>query len=105
MVLGFETAKRTPLSVSPLSSRTVPAPDLDLDSDPAAALDDGHTGRAHNILSHVTIPTTGIESPRAQNNMITQDGEVEGRPPYSHVGRTSPVPVTICTAADRTANL
>lgn len=86
MVLGFETANRTPSTVSPSPSRTVPVADARpyLDSDPAAAPDVGHTDHAH-ILSHATIPIR-TEKPRAQNNMRSQDGEVEGRPPFLHVG-------------------
>ncbi|KAL2134677.1 hypothetical protein VTI74DRAFT_11188 [Chaetomium olivicolor] len=80
MVLGFETANRNPSTLASPSSS--PAPDLD----PAAVLDDGHTDNpAHRILSHVTIATTRTdEPPRAQHNMRSQDGEVEGRPPYLH---------------------
>ncbi|KAK4126262.1 mitochondrial carrier [Parathielavia appendiculata] len=80
MVLGFETAKRAPSADSPPTSpaRSVPVADLDLDPDPAAALDDGH------ILSHITITAEPEFAPRAHNNMISQDGEVEGRPPYLH---------------------
>ena len=92
MVLGFETAERTPSSVppspshsaSPATSFSVPHPGPAA----AAALDDGRTGRAH-ILSHAAvIPIAEPEQLRAANNMRSQDGEVEGRPPVLHVGRT-----------------
>jgi hypothetical protein len=90
MVFGFETASRTPSTVSPSPSRTAPAPapaaDPYLYSDLATAPDDVHTDHPH-ILSHATIPSR-TEKPRAQDNMISQDGEVEGRPPFLHVGRT-----------------
>jgi hypothetical protein len=101
MVFGFETANRTPSTVSPSPSRTAPAPaDPYLYSELAPAPDDGHTDHPH-ILSHATIPT-GTEKPRAQDNMISQDGEVEGRPPFLHVGRTFVVgPVTAGHHADR----
>lgn len=85
MVFGFETAKRTPSSVSPSPSQAHASSVPVLDLDPAAALDDGHAGRAH-ILSHVTAAVK-LETPRAQDTMRSQDGEVEGRPPYLHVGR------------------
>ncbi|KAJ4300405.1 hypothetical protein N0V88_003079 [Collariella sp. IMI 366227] len=78
MVLGFETANRTPST--PVSPSPSPAPDLN----PAAVLDDGHTdNKAHRILSHVSVPTARTdEPPRAQQNMRSQDGdEAEARPP------------------------
>jgi hypothetical protein len=75
MVLGLETANRTPSTVPP-PARSVP------DLDPAA-LDHGHTDHAH-ILSHAIA--TGTVSLHIHNNMRSQDGEVEGRPPYLHVG-------------------
>ncbi|KAK3294904.1 mitochondrial carrier domain-containing protein [Chaetomium fimeti] len=78
MVLGFETAQRTPSTVLPapspsshsVVSAAVPVPDLD----------GRHEDHAH-ILSHA--PTTAGSS-RAQDNMRSQDGEVEGRPPFLH---------------------
>ncbi|KAK3307111.1 mitochondrial carrier domain-containing protein [Chaetomium strumarium] len=73
MVLGFQTANRTPSTVP---TPTGSVPDLD-----PAALDHGHTDHAH-ILSHAIA--TGTESLRIHNNMRSQDGEVEGRPPYLH---------------------
>lgn len=78
MVPGFETAKRTPSIASPSPSPSRSDPVLE----PPAALDDGHTANSAHILSHVI--TTGTESLRS-HNMRSQDGEVEGRPPYLHV--------------------
>lgn len=75
-MLGFDTASSTQAIAPPSAS------DRDPDSS-VAALDDGHTGKRH-LLSHV-ITTPGAESLRV-HNMRSQDGEVEGRPPYLHVG-------------------
>lgn len=82
MVLGFETAQRTPSTVLPapspssnsVVSAAVPVPDLD----------GRHEDYAH-ILSHPPATTAiGTGSSRAQDNMRSQDGEVEGRPPFLH---------------------
>jgi hypothetical protein len=90
MVLGFETVKDIPSTVSPSPSparSSGAAPDLD--PPVAPRLDDGHTAHAH-ILSHIPAvsPVAEPDPLRAQSNMRSQDGEVEGRPPYLHVGRT-----------------
>ncbi len=94
MVLGFETAERTPSSVPPSTSPSpshsashatnfsVPHPG------PAGALDDGRTGPAHILSNATAIPIAEPEHLRAGNNMSSQDGEVEGRPPFLHVGRS-----------------
>jgi hypothetical protein len=81
MVLGFETATRTPSTVLPSPSpsshsvvSTVPVPDLD----------GRHEDHAHTLSQPVATTTIGTESSRAQTNMRSQDGEVEGRPPYLH---------------------
>lgn len=88
MVLGLETAERTPSSVPPshsashATSFSVPHPG------PAATLDDGRTGRAHISSNATAIPIAEPEQLRAGNNMRSQDGELEGRPPFLHVGRS-----------------
>ncbi|AEO66943.1 66061bb6-ec56-4671-ba5f-01356e916096 [Thermothielavioides terrestris] len=78
MVLGFEAAAPTPSTI--LSPSPAPAPSHSFPDLGPAAPDDGHTDHAQ-ILSHVL--TTGTESLRA-HNMRSQDGEIEGRPPYLH---------------------
>ncbi|KAL2200468.1 mitochondrial carrier domain-containing protein [Corynascus similis CBS 632.67] len=80
MVLGFETAKSAPSTAPPSPSPSSPSnsvlvPDLD---------GGRHADLAH-ILSHIpSIPTAEDESLRSHQTMRSQDGEVEGRPPYIH---------------------
>ncbi len=100
MVLGFETAKSTPSTVSPSpAARSVVAvPEPDLLAPPP---DNGHLG--HALLSPHAVATAAshTNSPRKESNMISQDGEVEGRPPYLHVRRHLPGPSSLSRRTPR----
>ncbi|KAL1838732.1 hypothetical protein VTJ49DRAFT_2269 [Mycothermus thermophilus] len=90
MVFGFETAKRTSSTPSPSASDSFPA--VATVAGPAAAVaaldDNGHSRHPHSLSHVVTAPSGADFSPphiqSHSHTMISQDGEVEGRPPYLH---------------------
>ncbi|KAL2189614.1 mitochondrial carrier [Thermothelomyces heterothallicus CBS 203.75] len=80
MVLGLETAKSAPSTVPPSPSPSSPAQSV-----PVSDLDGGRHADLAHILSHVpSLPTVEAEPLRSKHTMRSQDGEVEGRPPYLH---------------------